>query len=575
MAAIETRPSARVGAWTHPKDAQAVKQLFGASSVVRDINDGTEDEAVGGRPCVGMESADALWRAEATTDQAYPMGDFRQKDTARTRKFDALVGAMPLQRKQELALSEQLPSERPATEHESWEISREVVMDRSNKESATALRRDAGAWTDAEGYQQLREPPAFRDGYNNTLRVLPPQEPHLHNGTYSLKERTHGGSAPALGPALHPQLPHATHRPERALGATHARAQPTQVAAARAMDLVHRAVAQRADVAQAVGAYFMRGISTGLVGIKSRDLDTPASAVRHETTGDALLGAGAHADVEHGRTEADPSLDGARAQGEIQLLLRALAELEQPPADFVSDASLTEAAVRRQEVLSHALGRAFVDIGLTLPAGSQEDPLRNDSVAMQMGLRVMQSGVEQAAAPAPSVDPAFRREVATALGRALLHLRAAAGVEASRGGAPSVDAARKERSLRASVGRLTLQLLESTAQRAGRSLVSDPKRREVLSNMLGACVMQMEAAASMRERASDRSKAEPAALARGTAPTGAVVASAKKPQVLRLNRPSETLNVRPVVGGKAAAPPSVPRVLPLRRDSRGSELARY
>jgi phage portal protein BeeE len=136
----------------------------------------------------------------------------------------------------------------------------------------------------------------------------------------------------------------------------------------------------------------------------------------------------------------------------------------------------------------------------------------------------------------------MRREVALAVGRAMLHLRAAAGIEASRSTAPISDSGHKDRT-KLAIGRLTLQLLEAGASRSGKVLTKDPMRRETLAKALGG-IFQMDANED-RETMQERIKAEHAQLNRKAMPGGTVISGSKLPEVVRMNRPNENINKRP------------------------------
>lgn len=483
-------------------------------------------------PWISTERVGAQWGLEKNLDedkydtrtqhgtQAYPMGDYRYNDRARARQLDVLMGVAPKPERRELLIAEQRPSERPRTRTEEWESDRKRAHAISEESAAVALKRDGSAWTDEDGYSKVKEPPAFRDGFNNTLRVKPPQEEHLHNG---LKSMPVHAAPPSVASAFQ---------------------------SARSNDQIHR-LAIRPEITAALGQYFMKGITTGLTGLTGRDLIGLASLFRREQGNEHLEGLGVQGLPN--KAEDTPELDGARLKGEIELLLRSLETLEAPVG--YKDSTGTEEAKRRSVALSRALGNAFVNLGMTLPAGPRDDPLRNDSVALEMGSRIMLSG--DGGKQAPKIEEGLRKEIAIALGRAMLHIQAAA----SRG-ITFRDTAHKDRTLKLAVGKLTLQLLEATAARSGKVITKDPTRREVLANALGSAFMQMENAA-LRSHATDRNQKENAQITRKAAPFGPTATSALKMSV-RLNKPSEIIVKRPIIGGRDAAPPTVPRYAPLR-----------
>ena len=447
--------------------------------------------------------------------KAFPMGDFRYNDQARARKLEALMGTVPKQERREFENPPAKPSERPPTKHDEWEVVRKRAVAVSSEHASIAMKRDGAAWVDEDGYTQAKEPPAFRDGFNNVLRVKPPPEEHLHNGK-ELPQR--------MAPA------------------------PAVVAPVLRGDQIQQ-ITRRADITAVIGEYFVKAISSELSASKPRDVSA-ASYFRKEHQTSALEG-GAAEGVATKAYDA-PELDGERVQGEIQLLLRALETVE-APAGYLKESSGIEKGFRQEQQVSRALGNAFVSLGMTLPAGPRDDPLRNDSVALQMGTRIM--SFAEGGKTAPKIEDGLRKEVAIALGRAMLHLRAAANIQASRG-TSIVDKEQKDRTLKRAIGKLTLQLLESTAARSGKTITKDPLRREVLAKALGAAVAQLEAA-SGRQHVTDRGKTElgvkvPVHI------TGPVVATKSTP-ILRMNKPHEVIVKRPMLPGREAPPPHVPR----------------
>ena len=627
-----------------------------------------------------------------SSDVVFPMGDFRISERASSRRLQTMMGITPRVERRELMILEQLPSERPKTDSEKWEGDRQRSQKVSVEASAIAMKRDDGAWTDADGYQQSREPPAFRDGFNNTLRVKPPPETHLFNGLKQMQQRATGMEGTAAGPLLHSWTKATTtnhaqrqllkhsgrghqgnalaparsakmvHRvplhaelsvtqPARLTGssaqadsrneaqlhrlslhpeldidqparpATEAGAsarssqqfhRPSSgsdlqiawpqkllaagisqgvgadsrggkaqvhrenmnpelfpkvqgpedagaVAQARVQDLVHR-LSLRQDVAAALGAYFLRGITSELSGLKTGRGNAAASEFRREHGTAQLEGSGALGEVA-GRGGADTEVDGVRSQGEIELLIKTLS-CEEAPVGHLSASATAEETKRSELALSRTLGNAFVALGMTLPAGPRDDALRSDSVALAMGNRIMGPEGIRDASGFPLVSEGIRREVAIALGRALLHLRmASVGIEGGRGKSARSDKKIRDRDLRTSIGRLTLQLLEATAARSGKSLTKDPRRREILAIALGSAVLHLEASSS-RGHTTDRNQSEAPLLISKSLPMGPE-GSIKTSSLVRMNKPIETLLRRPMLPGRDSAPSTVPRHIPI------------
>lgn len=429
---------------------------------------------------------------KTSTQQVRPMGDFRYNEQARTRRLENLMGTQPKQEKNEIKNNDLDLKDRPLSEIELAELKKQRSQQLAIEAKTVALKRDGSAWADEDGYA-TKEAPAFRDGFNNTLRVKPNQEDHLHNGLKSLKLNTNSSNESLSIPT-------------------------------RSNDQIHR-LSRRPDIAAVIGSYFVKGMSSNdLHGIKSRDIVKIKSLFRNEHSTDVLEGGGIHG-------------------------------IEQKSDDLPE----TEESKRQMTLISKALGNTFVNLGMTLPAGKRDDPLRNDSIALKLGNRIMSDTVGIRTDEIPKMEESSRREVAIALGRAILHIKAAAGLEASRGPRSIVDSAHKDRTLKMAVGKLTLQLIEATASRSGKVVVKDQHRREVLANALGNAVFQMEAG-TIRKQNTDRNKIELNVHLKTSAmgPTVSSKGVAFKPQK------SDIINFRPLLPGRDAPPPQVERHKPIR-----------
>ena len=457
----------------------------------------------------------------------YPLGDFRVSERALARRLDSLMGTVPKVEKRETQNADQLASARPKTDAEKWDIDRNRSKIISEETATVAMKRDGSAWSDVDGYTKVPEPPSFRDGFNSTLRVLPAQEEHLHNGLKLNSEKMNPVSE--IGHSIAPSVI-LSNRQSEVVGVfeKHSRSIPDVIKRAINSDAILR-LSLKPEISAALANFFVKGVSLGVTASKSRDVHAFVSLFRHE-----------HSTVE---------LDGLGATGEANEHAREVVPL-------------AENARRQEAELTRALGNAFLSLGLTLPAGKRDDPLRNDSVALEMGSRVMLA--VEAHKEAPSfIEPSLRKEVAVALGRALLHIQNAAGISASRGKTVS-DSAQKDRTLKAAVGRLTLHLLETTASRSGKTLTRDPLRREILANALGSAVIQMDrtslASASLKH-ASDRNSEERPQLNKPAKPQSTVEMSSKTVPELRVNKIRDHLVRRPLLPGAEAPPASIPRYM--------------
>ena len=452
--------------------------------------------------------------------KVHPMGDFRYNEKNRARKLDTLMGIIPKQNRNEIHNDEPI---RSLTEEEKQENNRLRAKQIADEASFTAMKRDGSASADEDGYVQREGPPKFRDGYNNTLRVKPAAEDHLHNGLKSLKERQTVQFSAIQSGLQKDVVATTTNHALRAQLKVSDRMQTT-LEASRSQDKVLE-LSKKTDMAAIIGNYFVKGISSNLSGMKGRDVNSHTSIFRNEHSAESLEGGGAQG-IEK-KAEETPEAEEARRQ-------------------FIS--------------ISRALGNAFVNLGMTLPAGKRDDPLRNDSVALEIGNRMMSENIGVRAADEPVLEESSRREVAIALGRAMLHLRAAAGIEASRGQSATMDSALKDRTLKMSIGKLTLQLLESTAARSGKMLTRDPVRREVLAKALGEAMIQMEAG-TLRKNLTDRNKKELNVKQKSVA--FGPIAATREVASFRTEK-SDKLVHRPLVPGRESQPVDVPRYLPQR-----------
>ena len=535
--------------------------------------------------------------------KTYPMGYFGVKESAQKRKLDSLMGSSTTLKdvhKKEIQRKEQKISERPLTQVELWEKNRSSYKTLGSEHAAAAMKRDGNAWEDEDGYSKTREPPAFRDGYNNTLRVKPLPEAHLNNGLSSLPFRSANNYQPnsISAPLKGWTIAQSSRKMEQAAPAVANRASINESAggSARSKDMVHRIV-QNPDLSTAIGRYFLSGIRSGLYGLKSKNVNAIASLFKKENSTDALNGVGAEGQV-FGKSEENATKDGSRVQGEIALLLRAIESLE-APHDYVKNPTIAESPLRQDAVsLSRALGNAFVSIGLTLPAGPRDDPKKNDSMALRLGSRLMGS-VDLLGGSALSeslksshADAAIlnnRKEVAIALGRAFMHLQ---NISAKSDIHAKIDSEVNDRTI-ANIGKLTLQILESTATRStGKTLFSANLRKEVIAKAIGAALMNLEAINygsktslydserdGKTENSSDRQhsvvgpvgpqrESKLRSLTRMNAPRelswdreaapSKILGTGTQGQnnlTIRMNKPHEIIVKRPILGGRDFAPP--------------------
>jgi len=119
----------------------------------------------------------------ADVEKIKPIGNYMIKESTKKRKLSALFGFYEsIPEKAEILEAEQEEKDKPETEIETWEKSRNTLQDFSERDRRVAMKRDELAEYDEDGYRYTPEQPTFREGFNNTLRLKPPQNPDLQNG---------------------------------------------------------------------------------------------------------------------------------------------------------------------------------------------------------------------------------------------------------------------------------------------------------------------------------------------------------------------------------------------------------
>jgi len=404
-----------------------------------------------------------------TSKKVAPLGDYRINERARDRRMQNLMGLTPKVSKREIIIEDLNKDDRPETEIERTEKNRKRAEIISEEVSYVAMKRDGSAWEDEDGYTAILEPPAFRDGYNTTLRVKPGQEAHLHNGLKSLNV------------VSNPQ---------------------SQKYQQTSRDLILD-ISKRPEFSKLLGNYFMKSLVSGLSGLKSRSIEGNFT-FRSEKSTDKMNGIGVVSEAQ--KSEESPEIE-AILRNEIEILMRSL-QISEAPVGEPKECVIGEDSKRNESLLSRALGNAFVNIGMTLPAGKREDSKRNDTVALKIGMKMMSdvSGM----ASSSQVEPSIRKEVAVALGRSIMHLASAA--QASR--STKSDYKFKDRTSEHAIGLLTLQMIESAASRGSNFKISDAKRREIVAKAIGKTLLEMDGGDLIRDLMTDRNKIENAQLNR-------------------------------------------------------------
>jgi hypothetical protein len=474
-----------------------------------------------------LDKLEALNQNKPLTQIAYPMGDFRAPDKGKLRKMEILMGtSIPSVKKSEIINDDISSSSIPLSEKEIWENERLQLLKKGKEYAQVSKKLDGSAWVDEDGYATTKEVPAFREGFNSTLRVKPPQNSNLHNGLISLAERkavmidaTENGSKSIDVPSTIHKNVKSSHTlkfknvPQSGMESVHQMQEKRE-------DKIFR-LSTREDISELLGNFFIKAIENGVgkIGPEKQYSRLQMMFEKH------------------------------KGEGEINI--------------------------------AKELGKLFISLGTTLPIAhstigekeTREASKKHDSISLNIGLKMMEFlGNNSGSGNKPrilQIEDSIRKEVAIAFGRAFLHVQSTAGLEYSNNflkGTTKYDGNNKDRTLKGSIGKLTLQLLESVSSQNPNlsKIMNDPIRREVLAKEIGSVLMQLETPAS-RELLLDRSEKQAAELLNnvpkneGTEFTQWPSSMKNTLKDSKLNKQSDILMKRHVIGGRDAPPPTVPR----------------
>jgi hypothetical protein len=460
---------------------------------------------------------------------AHPMGDFRSNDRGKVRKMEILMGtSIPSVKKNEILNDDIVSSSIPMSERELWENERIVLLKKGKEYAQVSKKLDGAAWEDEDGYTTTKETPAFREGFNTTLRVKPAQNLDLHNGLKSIDERltvmienTNSGFKSQNIPSIIHKNLKSSHTlklknvPQSGMESVYPMDEKRK-------DKIFR-LSTREDISELLGDFFMKAIENGVgkVGPEKQYSRLQMMFEKH------------------------------KGEGEINI--------------------------------AKELGKLFISLGTTLPMSesrkkeSREATKKHDSVSLNIGLKMMEFLGNSAGGNKTKIlhhENPIRKEVAIAFGRAFLHIQSAAGLEYSNNILKSTtkyDGNKKDRTLSGQIGKLTLQLLESVSNANPNlsKIMNDPLRKEVLAKEIGSVLMQLESS-STRELVLDRTEKQSAELLKnvpkneGTQFTQWPSSIKNSVKDSKLNKQDDVLLKRQVIGGRDAPPPTVPRLFSAR-----------
>lgn len=364
--------------------------------------------------------------------------NFNVKESSKKRKLSNLFGYIEKVKKDELENEEQTVLDQPDTEIEVWEHARETSRDFAERDRRVAFKRDELAEYDDEGYRYSPEQPTFRDGFNNILRLRPPQNPDLHNGKemnitgretssvektalVTMKPREKAlNKVEVLEPSFKPEMT----REEKMLG-----------------PLLQTLRMNKHDL-EKVSHLKVWGESGNYIPLNKRNLRK--SLLKrdsiHSKLGYFVLKA---------LYEGNAGMNAGINPEQRKSLLHSM---------------------KQGQVFLEKVGKIFVELGFVLPPEIREKSKRHefDSKAMELGLKLMTE--MNGKGEAPTVEESTREDLALALGRTMENLKALECKEGASGMrilTPEVEKTRRKNQVRKGVTFFILEKLGVRSEQVG------------------------------------------------------------------------------------------------------------
>jgi len=365
-----------------------------------------------------------------------PLGNYMVKNSSKQRKLASLFGFSNPINKNELIEKEQIEKDKPDTDLEAWEKNRETLQDFSERDRRTAMKRDELPEYDEDGYRYSPESPTFRNGFNPTLRIKPPQNPDLHNGKIvNVKGREIKGMiAPTLQQGSKSEknkilLHHEILNENIAKGESST--QTKLVFTDKQKDLI------RHNTNETNVKPMLKLMKTQQMYIPPNKRSLRKSLLKRDTIHKTLA----------------------------LLVLRAISqnELGINPEQRKSILS----TIKGGEIILEELGKAFVELGLVLQPELREESKRNEfkGRVMDTGKKIMLD-LHTPRGEAPVIEEALKPDLALAVARTLENLKSFSlpNQDGRNLGIPEIETTRRKNELHG--GTVTLQLISTISARA-------------------------------------------------------------------------------------------------------------
>lgn len=362
-----------------------------------------------------------------------PIGNYIIKESTKKRKLSVLFGFDDnVPERSEILEDVQIVEDKPETEIETWERSRKTLQDFSERDRRVAFKRDELAEYDEDGYRYTPEQPTHRDGFNNTLRLRPPQNPDLHNGKILNIQ----------GKAENFQEKQMKLNPSRRLLST------------KKIEVLSPDFAKPEQETQ---LYVPPTKEGSLKENKKVEILSPNFAKPDQQT----------------QMYVPPSKRSLRKtllkRESIQhtlgkYFMKALCETDtgiQPEQRKI----ILHSFLKQGDVLLEELGKAVIELGFVLPPEIREASKRTeyDQKAMDIGQKIFLQLYEKG--ETPIVEKSLKQDLALALGRTFENLKSLASVSTGRNRILTPEIEKTTRKNQTELGNITLQILENASSR--------------------------------------------------------------------------------------------------------------
>ena len=362
--------------------------------------------------------------------------NFNVKESSKKRKLSNLFGYIEKVKKDEIENEEQTLDDKPDTEIETWEHTRETSRNFAERDRRVAFKRDELAEYDDEGYRYSPEQPTFRDGFNNTLRIKTPDNPDLNNGV----EMNISGREikPIEKSALVTMKPR--EKAVQKVEVLDPLYKPEMTQEEKMLNPLSKTLRMNKHDLEKVSHLKVWGESGNYIPANKRNLRK--SLLKRDTI-HSKLGYFVLKALYEGNAGINPE--------QRKSLLHSM---------------------KQGQVFLEKVGKIFVELGFVLPPEIHEKSKRHefDSKAMELGLKLMTTDMNGKSSEAPLVEESTREDLALALGRTMENLRALEckdGASALRILTPDVEKTRRKNQVRKGVTFFILEKLGVRSEQLG------------------------------------------------------------------------------------------------------------